>query len=63
MGNGIQDDTAAVQSAIELNINESESVCNKKTIYFPDGTYRLTGLSGNIRASSNADSLENGAVV
>ena len=49
VGNGIQDDTAAVQLAIESNINENDTIGNKKTIYFPDGTYRLTGLSGNVR--------------
>ena len=49
VGNGTTDDTAAIQSAIEQNINENAGIGNRKTIYFPDGTYRLSGLSGNIR--------------
>jgi len=48
-GNGTTDDTAAIQSALEQNINENIDLCTKKTIYFPNGTYRLTGLSGNIK--------------
>lgn len=46
VGNGINDDTAAIQRALERTYGSSQSQIasgRHRTIYFPAGTYRVTG--------------------
>ena len=49
VGNGIADDTNAIQAAMYATRDLITHSVSKKTVYFPNGTYRLTGLSGNTR--------------
>lgn len=48
VGNGATDDTAAIQSAIDACDNG-----NGGTVYFPNGTYKITGTNGLTVANAN----------
>jgi hypothetical protein len=41
VGDGVTDDTAAIQSALDVMNNDIYST-SKKTVYFPAGTYKIT---------------------
>lgn len=43
VGDGVADDTASVRAAIASAISQSSSQPNGATVFFPPGTYRLSG--------------------
>jgi len=69
VGNGVADDTAAIQAAI----NNAQTYTSGATVFFPDGTYRTTSgltisqnyvvLKGNNRIGSNSSANKIGVSI